>query len=203
MFVRLTVAAAALLVTAACSQHTGTPIGRTVEAPSPHTLTPSAALDLHAAVRRWWQRSVAMPRSQYFTPKGCGLKQPADIWLLGGGPAGDETHRRCDVPANRLILAPVITGLADTDLPSPSEPMPDSGPMDVRLDGRSLTPVKIENRPYRLHGAPGSVVRGDVRVTDDGYWVLLPGLAPGVHTLTIRIPGLHERPYLAWTLNAT
>lgn len=132
MLVRLTVAAAALLAAAGCSQHTGGSTGRTAAAPFPSTFTPSAPL-LHDAVRRWWRRSVAMPRSQYLTPKGCGLKQPADIWLLGGGPVQDEAHRRCGVPANRSILSPVIQGLADTGLLSPSEPVIDSGPLDVRI----------------------------------------------------------------------
>ncbi|WP_460351708.1 hypothetical protein [Actinoallomurus acanthiterrae] len=161
------------------------------------------SVDLHDTVRRWWRRSVAMPRTAYSAPKGCGLQQPADIWLLGGGLNTGGPHRRCDVAAGRPILAPVYVGIAAAGLPSPWEPLPDPGPMDVRLDGRPLTPTEIANdRPYRLHAVPGSGMRDGTLVSDRGYWVLLPGLTRGVHTLIIRMPRFRERPYLEWTLTA-
>jgi hypothetical protein len=159
------------------------------------------------AVRQWWQRVAAIPYRDFFGVNGCGLHQPADVWLLGGGPDPNASHRRCTVTAGRPILAPVDTAVAEADLPSPSEPsgpLPNPGPMDIRLDGRSITPTEVANDlPYRVHAVPGALLRDGERISYQGYWVLLPGLTPGVHTLTIRIPNLRQHPYLEWTLTAS
>jgi hypothetical protein len=192
-------AAAVLLVTAGCSQHvTGAP--RPVRA-----ATTAPADDLHALVRQWWQRAAAIPESQYFDPKLCGLRQPADVWLLGGGAPKGEAHRRCAVPAHRPLLAPVLNEQILAGQPSP--PALIQSPMYVRLDGRPMTPTRVDNdRPYAIRAVKGNaiaVLRDGARVTDRGYWVLLPGLTPGVHRLTIRTPAERERPSIDWTLTAT
>lgn len=211
--VRAVALAAAFLAMAGCSQ---THVAGTRPSPSPGATTPAAtspagSVDLHDAVRRWWRRSISTHVSPVFNQHVCALKQPADIWLLGGAvtrplnPARPVTHRQCAVPADRPVLTPVYNELIGTDLPSPTDQLTPV-PMDVRLDGRPLTPVRVDNpRPYRVQPVRynDSVRPSNEWATDRGYWVLLPGLAPGRHLLVIRTPTLAERPYIDWTLTAS
>lgn len=74
--------------------------------------------------------------------------------------------------------------------------------MDVRLDGRPVRPVRVDDdRAYRIravpHNADGSI-DGEL-VTDRGYWVLLPGLTPGEHRLVVTAGGRRTR----WALTAS
>jgi hypothetical protein len=203
--IRLAAAAAAiLLATAGCSQRD---TSGTARAPSAIvTTSPTvAAVVLHAAVRRWWQRAAAIPQAQYFDPKLCGLKQPPDVWLLGGGAPKGQTHRRCALPAHQPILVPVVNEQIPAG--SPSSPPLDPIPMDVRLDGRPITPTRVDNdQPYKIRAVPGNAlagIRDGERVTDRGYWVLLPGLAPGRHQLIIRTASEPDSPNREWTLTAS
>ncbi|MFB9837340.1 hypothetical protein, partial [Actinoallomurus acaciae] len=160
---------------------------------------PTAGVDPASAVRQWWLRAASISASRYFDPRLCGLNQPPAIWLLGGGAPRGETERTCAVPANRPILAPVANYSAPADGPRPTPP---AARMDVTLDGRSLTPIRVTNSgPYVIASAvPGNPVEFESgeRVVDDGWWVLIdPGLAPGRHRLDIRVSGASSR---LWTL---
>lgn len=160
---------------------------------------PTAEIDLASAVRQWWLRTASISAARYFDARLCGLNQPPAIWLLGGGAPRGRTERTCAVPAHRPILAPVANYSAPAGGPRPT---PSTGRMDVTLDGRSLTPVRVTNgRPYAIAPAvPGNPVefKSGERVVDDGWWVLIdPGLAPGRHRLDIRVSGVPSR---LWTL---
>jgi hypothetical protein len=199
------VAVAVFIAMAGCSHPDA---GRTARAPSSKVIhTPTAVastptVDLELAVRRWYRRAAALPASQYFNPELCGLKQPVGIWLLGGGAPRGQKQRRCVVPSRRPILAPVVNELIPNGLPSPP-PLAETR-MDVRLDGKPLTPTRVDNRqPYVLQAVDGSALAGVAEgkdVTDRGYWVLLPGLAPGRHELVIRGAGSSQ---VEWTLTAS
>ena len=203
MTARRAAVVAVLLTTVGCSGNV-TPAARPVRPPIPSAVpTTEPAGDLPALVREWWQRAAGIPGAKYFDPKLCGLKQPADVWLLGGGaPRGDD-HRHCAVPAHRPVLAPVLNEQFPAGQPSP--PALTHIPMSVRLDGRPMTPARVDNdRPYAIRAVQGTApgLPDGARVTDRGYWVLLPGLAPGEHRLTISTPAERERPAIEWTLTA-
>ncbi|MCO5992496.1 hypothetical protein [Actinoallomurus rhizosphaericola] len=80
--------------------------------------------------------------------------------------------------------------------------------MDVRLDGESLKPTGVDNsRPYTLKAVRGGALSGvadEESVTDRGFWVLLPGLAPGSHHLVINTQADVPGPsHVEWTLTAS
>jgi hypothetical protein len=193
---RLAAVAAVMLLMVGCSAESK---------PDPRASRPASArpaVDLAYAVRQWYQRAASIPEPRYFDPRSCGLKQPAKLWLLGGG--GAKARRSCTVAAHRPILVPVINELIPGS--AATAPPPPSSPMEVSLDGRPLTPTRIANRsPYRISAVRDNPIRlkGTEQVTDDGYWAFIdPGLTVGRHKLTIHTPNL-PRPDVEWTLVAS
>src|SRR4051812_22342532 len=168
-----------MLATPGCAARTTGPARPTSSAKA------SERIGIAAAVRLWWQRAASTPKTQYFDPRLCGLKQPPGIWLLGGGATSGGQRRTCEVPTHQPILAPVINELLPP-VPDAAHWPPARNRMSVTLDGRSLTPTKVANdRPYSISAVPGNPIglrAGDQTATDRGYWVLIsPGLAPGRH----------------------
>jgi hypothetical protein len=207
MTLRLAVTAVAVgvLTAAGCSKQSADGDGPTAHAAASIQTQPAETVDMASAVRQWWQRAASIPRSRYFDPRLCGLRQPDRIWLLGGGAPQGKSQRTCAVPAHQPILAPVVNYLVP--VADASRVMPTLPPtqMNVTLDGKPLTPARITNsRPYRIvSAAPDNPmeVHDRMPVIDDGYWVLIhPGLAPGRHRLNVHASGMPTR---LWTLTAS
>jgi hypothetical protein len=190
---------------AGCSEQTIARYGPTTDAAASIPAQPAGTVDMPSTVRQWWQRAASISRSRYFDPRLCGLKQPDKIWLLGGGAPQGKPQRSCAVPAHQPILAPVANYVAPAADASQLLPTLSPTQTNVTLDGKPLIPTRVTNsRPYRIvSAAPDNPMElhDRMRVTDDGYWVLInPGLVPGRHQLNIHAPGTPTR---LWTLTAS
>jgi hypothetical protein len=150
------------------------------------------------------------PFTTVFT-RDCGfLTQPGNLLFLV---AGVENHGTCNIPAGTSILFPLVNGV-DTDpanevvsnptneltfvLGQPFKLLKD--PIDIvkgatnlvaTVDGRQLQPSFVESVPggFAVTVADNNPV-GDSptgpgqHAVAEGFWVLLPPLPPGTHTIS-------------------
>jgi hypothetical protein len=152
---------------------------------------------------RWWQQvsSIPLDVNPFFHDTQCSVGQQGDIWNLYS-PApftatlGDETVAHCTIPAHKQIL---LSLFAQFCIPYPGETLEEQPafcatgldtPLLLRLqiDGKER-PRLIERRtsgrftlvlpdaPNVFSGYPG----GSFTTVQDGYFALLPPLAPGDH----------------------
>src|SRR5262245_25784902 len=82
--------------------------------PAPPTQTASptrAAVSWDQMQGRWWSWAATEPEDTNpvadATGKFCDRNQPDDIWFLAGT-FGGKAQRRCSVPADRLIVVPLL-----------------------------------------------------------------------------------------------
>jgi hypothetical protein len=145
----------------------------------------------------------------------CAVNQPpGKVWFLAGTFGLTGVERTCTIPANRALLYPLINTVW-TDCPgTPDEDLTDAQVRGIltadgdlacqltsTLDGASISSLQIltvrtqspkftsilpENHLPRLGGCRPELPVGETgRQIAEGYWVVLPPLSRGVHTLTI------------------
>ncbi|QWP79398.1 hypothetical protein J5226_14430 [Lysobacter sp. K5869] len=157
---------------------------------------------------RWWRWAHSFPagRQPYLDRDGrrCAMHQDEDgpVWFLAGTDGSFDAERRCRVPAGKHLLVPVINMYfhgprLGEDAMSCAEVKQRAAVNNdylvsavVLLDGKPLArPARLTSRCFdpgaeRDDTGPDDR-RGVVRAAADGYWLLLPPLAPGAHRLSI------------------
>ena len=157
----------------------------------------------------WWQWIYSHNQVQQ-TQQGavnCSLGQSGPIWFLAGSPTGTTAYvRSCTVPHSKALFFPVLNNswvnepgenvtvaekrdILDGVLSDVRPGLLDSRAcrLEVQLDGKITTftypTVRVQSPPFAASKVAGHV---DPESISDGFWVLLPPLKPGQHTLHIQ-----------------
>jgi hypothetical protein len=160
---------------------------------------------------RWWQWAFSMPISEHplFGTADCSAGQSGRVWFLGGGPS---PRPACVVPRGVALFLPIINaecsnlegnGNTDAELRSCAKSLADLISTDpdklyATLDGIRIVGLKHlrVQSPLCAFGPlpPDNFVQyfcgescapaGSTGISvSDGYYLLLPPLPPGSHTL--------------------
>ncbi len=155
---------------------------------------------------RWWRwaHSFDDGARPYQDPDGsrCALGQDEDgpVWFLAGTDGRSEVRRRCQIPAGKHLLVPVINMYFHA--PRIGEYAHDCDQVKAQvmvnndalvsavavLDGKALPrPARLTSRCFDPFpdGDEDRKHPGPYHAAADGYWLLLPPLAPGKHRLVI------------------
>lgn len=165
---------------------------------------------------RWWQWTFSMHPSRSpvrdRTGKHCAVGQSGNVWFLAGGYGSSRINRRCQVPAGKYLFFPVINML---QYPSPSQRKAGSmtcarakkgvavnndslAQIEVTVNGVALAnPRRLRLKPRKCFDlADGRAPSPVYPSATDGYWVMLPPLSAGRHTLKFR--AVYNRPGTAY-----
>ena len=169
--------------------------------------------------KRWWQWAGSFDDDKSpvadRTGELCAAGQEGPVWFLAGTYGSAPTHRKCRVPAGKYVFFPLINyivmptgcaGCANTcdDMKATARQMTDR-PMGLfaELDGRPFAALNGHrvaagscfNIAERMPGAPKVEPSAS-----DGYWLLLPPLPKGEHSLRFggSLPNLRQE--LIYTL---
>ena len=159
---------------------------------------------------RWWQWLFAIPQPSNPNFAGvnadCARGQAGNVWFLGGS-FGGEARRVCEarIPQGKALFFPLITAVAygDKDLNSLRVmagtliDLVDVQKLYCAIDGQKLS---IDFSNFRASSPTfsvlppiyGSIVPPGLRrgpnpkdtLVADGYWLLVPPLSPGPHSIT-------------------
>ena len=160
-----------------------------------------SAEDLSAA---WWQWAFSAPSE--VNPVGdrsgehCSVNQRGRVWFLAGGFGSSRISRRCEVPAGKHLFFPIInmvyypraanTGFTCEQARRNAALNNDTAvELFAAIDGVPIADLKRFRASTNvcfdiLDRVPKEV--GAYRAypsASDGYWLLLPPLKKGVHTL--------------------
>ena len=144
------------------------------------------------------------------TGEDCAVGQSGPVWFLAGTPGGSAT-RTCTVPPGTFLFFPIVNAEFDYPCPDPTfQPAPGQSleaflteqvralvdlVSDVRLevDGRAVTKLddfRVTSSLFYFTGDPSLTAVLDSCITgssqpavSDGYWVMLPPLSRGTHTI--------------------
>lgn len=155
----------------------------------------------------WWQWAHVLDGLPYRDPDGraCALAQDGPVWFLAGTTGRFNARRECTVPIGRHLLLPVINMVHYTPEDAlRGDPIPSCRQLQawaaVNNDRLSSAVVVLDGVPvadvprYRVRSngcfplypdiqpPPGHLVQ---MAASDGYWLLLPPLSPGRHTLSV------------------
>lgn len=156
---------------------------------------------------RWWRWAHSFDDGQrpYQDPDGsrCALGKDEDgpVWFLAGTDGRSEVRRRCQVPAGKHLLVPVINMYFHAPRIGEYAQRCDQVKAQVMvnndalvsavtvLDGKALPrPARFTSRcfdPFPEGDEEDRKHPGPYHAAADGYWMLLPPLAPGRHRLVI------------------
>lgn len=157
---------------------------------------------------RWWRWANSFPQAlaPYRDPDGrlCDIGQEGAVWFLAGTDGSAWVQRRCIVPSGKHVFLPIINMYQRSSVAVPSagrEAMCDAlrrsiaanndalSSAQVLIDGvrvehperwRVSTPQCFDPFPEKDGGKGSGFV-----AASDGYWLLLPPLSPGRHTIAI------------------
>ena len=156
----------------------------------------------------WWRWANAMPIAPYLDRDGrfCALGQDGPVWFLAGTDGSFDAKRECHVPAGKHVFLPVINMYRQTPrgvdkqtrrVQSCAELQ---GSVSVNNDHLLSAVVLIDGvqvrqvGDYRVRSAGCFKVWPDLPEDDryytpvaasDGYWLLLPPLPVGRHTVVV------------------
>lgn len=149
------------------------------------------------------------------TGASCGLNQPpGPVWFLAGTFGGPTVVRECTVPRGRALFYPIVE-TSWIDCPGTTDDqVPDADVRDLFSLFLFAVPTELSSTVNGVHVAslqvpivrtqspaftsilPNNNVVGGCaaplpagktgRQIADGYWVMLPALPAGQHTLTLR-----------------
>lgn len=161
----------------------------------------------------WWQWALSIPAAvhplSFNDPVNsalyCGVGQHGDVWFLGGTLTGDPADRECTIPAGTSIFFPVLNaecstvegnGTTEKELRACADGLIDfATEVEATLDGVKLKGVaksRVQSQLFSFTLPPENVlgliepVPNPSPSVSDGYWVLLPPLHVGEHTLSFR-----------------
>lgn len=153
---------------------------------------------------RWWQWAFSLTAPNPFTdPSGasCGAGQRGPVWFLGGQFNAD-TSPTCSVPEGKAVLLPIVNGecsslegngtsasvlkacaIAQMDAV-------DTSTLTATVDGQSVDAKKFRflSKAYTITAVDGNafgVPPGTGLSVADGYYVMLPPLKEGRHTVDV------------------
>ena len=144
----------------------------------------------------------------------CHLGQQGPVWFLAGVWGGGQAMRSCNVPEGKYILFSIANVIWINSPPNGDDPnntetdyrqfandgLPPSigGQLEATLDGnpiifnpntpiiRSQSPVFMASfPPDNVFGVPADTLT-PYPIVSDGFWVMLPPLSLGNHTLHFR-----------------
>lgn len=160
-----------------------------------------AGVPLPEWTARWWQWAMSMPVAPFLDPDGrlCEEGQVGPVWFLAGTDGTFNPKRDCVIPTGRHVLVPIInvvqmwrSGTADYRHGKTCMELEHDAAVNnehlasavVLLDGRQIGDIAR----YRVRTRDCfDVEPGDGRMwaAADGYWLMLPPLEPGRHTLQV------------------
>ena len=123
-------------------------------------------------------------------------------WYLAGSFSGEPVIRDCKIPFGRTIIFPVISAIAAAFPGDPPEQstieylrnsiadVRDATNLEVEIDGASVPHVERfyeESVPFSLRLPADNIFGVEPTLAkpavDAGYYIAIPPLAPGLHTL--------------------
>lgn len=155
----------------------------------------------------WWQWAMAVPVEPYLDPDGrfCELGQQGPVWFLAGTDGSSDVQRQCRVPADTHLLLPVINKIHSTALGARQGAKVrtcDELRTLAAVDDEKLLSAVVLIDGVRVNDLVSYRVRSDgcfklypamadddrfvaPTAASDGYWVLIPPLARGRHTIVV------------------
>jgi len=136
----------------------------------------------------WWSWAAGSPSGRNpvedATGEFCAVDQPSDVWFLAGTFGGSAT-RRCDVPAGRTLVAPIVN---QRGYEEDCAAFMATASGTLTLDGKEVTPKRWRATPITITGVPGNPAsdEGSVSAYGCGLWAVIPPPAPGTHKVAIR-----------------
>ncbi len=156
---------------------------------------------------RWWRWANSFPYdfAPYRDPDGrlCDMGQNGAVWFLAGTDGRDWVQRRCVVPKDKHVFLPIINMYQRSSGPvaaSQRKVMCDSLRDSIGVNNSSLSSAQVlvdgvpVSRPERFRVTTPACFdpfpqedgkNSGYVAASDGYWVLLPPLSPGRHTIMI------------------
>ena len=157
----------------------------------------------------WWQwtRSVDVP--PYLDPDGsyCEQGQSGPVWFLAGTDGSFDAQRECNVPIGKYLLVPVINMYVGSPLRLPKDskkefPSCESLKQQAALNNDHLASAVVlldgvqvkDVQSYRVRTpscfAPDPTAKPQPGfhvpiAASDGYWLLIPPLPAGRHTVSV------------------
>lgn len=162
------------------------------------------------------------------TAVNCMVGQRGPVWFLGGATSGGTYRRTCSVPEGIALFFPVINSV---NINTPGICGQVAKNLSVRelralvapfIDAATVVTAKVDNKPVkhirRIRSEPfiGALPKDNLFVVpcqgdspagvyspgvDDGYYVKLDGLPPGVHTLAFRAVSVPTDPTKTFNLD--
>lgn len=160
---------------------------------------------------RWWQWLLSIPNATNpnldTTGANCAQKQAGPVFFLAGTFGGSAITRSCTVPAGKALFFPILNsifgaGVGDCDPSNPGVPCNladlrvaiaatlDSVTLAASIDGEPLENLRRQRvqSPAFTITLPTGAIFGLTAGTfapnvSDGYWLLLPPLPAGKHTI--------------------
>lgn len=155
----------------------------------------------------WWQWALSVPIEPYRDRDGrfCAVGQDGPVWFLAGTDGSFDTRRECRVPLGKHLFLPVINMFQQTPLGVKKGRMVMScdrlqASIAVNNDHLASAVVLIDGVPvknvvnYRVRSDGCFPVYPDLPEDDryitpvaasDGYWLLIPPLSAGKHTIVV------------------
>ena len=153
---------------------------------------------------RWWQWALSAPAAEHplvdATGEHCDVGQSGGVWFLAGT-FGGSASRACTVPAGRALFFPVLNAAFIATEVGETEEMAhqtttaridsvDTSQLAAEIDGVSVPNLE----QYRAHSPTFSITLPEANLfglpagtygpgAADGYWLMLPPLQPGAHTV--------------------
>jgi hypothetical protein len=166
-------------------------------------LAPTSSVSGHSQgewSRRWWQWASSFPSETSpiadRTGERCGAGQSGPVWFLAGAFGSALVQRLCIVPRGKYLFFPLINYVVFPYRDSPltcaqatenAKEMTDSPTVLVaEIDGIKIPDLARYRQSTR--GCFDLAARSDSRIAiprsaANGYYLMLPPLAPGHHSL--------------------
>lgn len=157
---------------------------------------------------RWWRWTDRFPSGMepYRDPDGrwCAVGQDGPVWFLAGTDGSANVKRRCSVPVGQHVFLPIINLYQRTRYRIPARQH--AAECRSLLDGLALNNDALRSAVVLIDGVQVDDPKryrartegcfdafgedeGDgaaaVIAASDGYWLLLPPMKPGRHTLVV------------------
>lgn len=155
----------------------------------------------------WWQWALSVPVEPYLDRDGrfCELGQAGPVWFLAGTDGSFDVRRECNVPLGKHLFLPVINMFQQTPLGVKKGKVVASCKQlqaSVAVNNDHLVSavvlvdgVAVKNvAAYRVRSDGCFRMYPDLPEDDeyltpiaasDGYWLLIPPLSAGKHTIVV------------------
>ena len=128
----------------------------------------------------------------------CAAKQSGDVWFLASSDGTAPVERHCAVPAGKTLFVPVASVLERSGNREPdcaamarvaATNLTHVSDLSLAIDGRPLDELRAFRQSSGGCFALGArlVPRQDAKqAVSDGWFAMLPPLAPGAHTIVVQ-----------------